>query len=156
VTSDVRAYLNGHPEYASREVKVGASYSYEGGPGGRSNKSGEAIDIIAGTGLGTFNGPQRRDHNFIPVESALLLSGELGSAFDPVSIALGTGKAPETPFDEIHFLMKRLSSCVGSADEGERRAVALEHRLHPAIHADRVPRSLAENRVNRAENREQA
>jgi pimeloyl-ACP methyl ester carboxylesterase len=89
----VKSYVGAHPEYGFADVKVATAYSYEGGPGGRSNKSGEAIDLIAQANLGSFSGAQQRDHDFIPVSSALLLSGDPGAAVSPAN----------SPFDEIHY-----------------------------------------------------
>jgi hypothetical protein len=103
IVDGAETQIQKHPWMKFRSFAVNAPYSYDGGPGGRSDKSGVVIDMMTATDLGTFIGPTIRGHAFIPINSALMLENPPGIAFDPVSVAAGIGQAPRTPFDRIVY-----------------------------------------------------
>jgi hypothetical protein len=103
-----KAKVASYPWLKVRDIAINAPYSYDGGPGGRSDKSGVLIDLVSKAGIGTITGASIRSHSFIPIHSALMLENTPGVPFDPASVAARLGQAPKTPFDRIVYATTNL------------------------------------------------
>ena len=68
IAASAKATAN-NPQRQPFTVKVGTTINYEGAPGGRSEKTGEAEDLLKNSG--TIMNTVEREHTFIPTVSAL-------------------------------------------------------------------------------------
>jgi hypothetical protein len=109
IVGGAKAQIDKYPWMKFRNFAINAPYSYDGGAGGRSDKSGVLIDLINAAELGAFVGGTVRNHAFVPIHSALMLENTPGVAFDPASVAAGIGQAPKTPFDRIVYATTNLN-----------------------------------------------
>ena len=91
--------------------------SFDGTPGGLSNRTRYAVQSLESSGLGTLIGPVHTDHTFIPTVSALGLDLDPGTPIAELEIS--------GPFDRIYWEERNRPHLGGSQDGWIQAEIAM-------------------------------